>query len=492
MKKRGCSLYEDLLPLYKEHEVQEDTHKLIEEHLQECRSCAALYAEVEQGGAQPILAQFELAEPNLPQEKPFLLKLKRTLIGVVATGLVIFIATNGVAYTIGKNRGIYEERFQLAEEKNLFLEVNQEVSFGNEKILLEKVLFDSTVTSLIFQTSLDLNDLDSITLKDEQDCFYQQTHTYFNAVPLKYQQEKGYTVLNFQAIPENVQELCVELINWREKQPENVVGEKAVFQIKVKPELRQNSIAERENVFVAKLADLTFAIDRLRRSVSQTELHCRFDLEQSKYDGVTLGWTQNDTVTNKNLIIVTTSTDKQPLRVLATEDLTHEIRLRQPQLTKTYLYKVLLNPLPNEVTAMTMELRDLYGYNNLENRELELIFTNSEGTKQKKLNLNNHRFQVGDLTLEVYSAELQQDALVVNYVVQDATGKLRKDAVLDARIRLSGDSYAVPTEGECVVGKEVNQLKFTGLSPHDEVEYVLNLVRLGEKLALEPFEVNIK
>ena len=46
--KRECSLIRDLLPLYVEQMVSEESKKIIEEHLAQCPSCKKVYEDMKE------------------------------------------------------------------------------------------------------------------------------------------------------------------------------------------------------------------------------------------------------------------------------------------------------------------------------------------------------------------------------------------------------------------------------------------------------------
>ena len=367
MSKEYCSLFEDILPLYNEGGLKDETKVIIEEHIKKCRSCFELYNE----DFENVYADLDIDDPGLPKEKKFLKRIKKTLVCVLAVMLVTFVATNALAYTIGKYSGLYGERFRLAEQNNLFLEINKEVDFGNEKILLEKVLLDSTVTSMIFKTPIDMDTIDSITLKDDKNSYYSKTHTFFNSVPAKYQNVNGYTVLNFKPVSRDTKALVIELIDWKKDIQINEYDKKAVFEVSFNPESVQRSISESSNVFTKNISDFVFAINRLILSTSQTEICYKFDYEKSKYDGLTIGWYHKEYMDNKDKITVRDATTGNPIPVLSTEDITHEIRMNNPELRKTSTHKVLLNPLPDDTSTINLEIKDVYGYYSLKMKRLK-------------------------------------------------------------------------------------------------------------------------
>lgn len=101
MNKIPCSLIEDLLPLYIEDDVSNETKEIIEAHLNECENCSSLLQEYSKEGIE--LESFEDTLPNPNTFKLLIKRLKKWSIAVIATVLIIFIAIGTIGYKIGEN-----------------------------------------------------------------------------------------------------------------------------------------------------------------------------------------------------------------------------------------------------------------------------------------------------------------------------------------------------------------------------------------------------
>lgn len=483
MEMNHCPLFKDILPLYKEGGLSEETKAIVEGHLEHCAECSALYNSDIKNVFDKI--DFEGKEPEIPKEKRFLKRLKITVFTVAAAALMIFAASNVITFAIGRTTGIYGERFKLAEQKHLFLEVNQEAVFGNERVVLEKALIDSTVTSIIFKTDLNLDAVDSIIMKDDRDNYYGRSHTLFNSVPVQYQKINGYTVLNFKAVPKDTEMLVVELVNWKKDSSNNEIDKIAVFELKLTPESVLGNISEKKNAFQTNLSDFVFSVDKIICSASQTEMSCTFNYESSRYDGITLGWYHKDYIDNKGKITLTDTATGNMIPVLSTEDITHELLVKNQGLKKTSLMKVLFNPMEEGIASVKLAFMDLYGYYSLGNVELPLSL--QEGAKTEI----NRAVKAGEYVLEIKSAEAADGKLTLAYSVRDQEGNTVKGAVLDARIHSAADKNAVPREGVFSTGSEVNTVQFE-TAAGTGTDYVITLARLGEEIVAGPFEIPVR
>ena len=92
MNKISCNIIGDLLPLYVDGEVSEDTKKLVEEHLAECADCKKAAEDMEKELVLPVHETVAAAETS------FLQKMKKTwkkgrmrtaVISVAVTAVVI-------------------------------------------------------------------------------------------------------------------------------------------------------------------------------------------------------------------------------------------------------------------------------------------------------------------------------------------------------------------------------------------------------------------
>lgn len=462
------------MPLYNDGEVKEETKKIIESHLKDCTKCRHLYNET----AGNVFAEVKIDEPEMPKEKTFLIKARRAAI-ILATLLVIVITTSTVlSYEAGRIKGVYGERFEMAEENNLFIDVNQEKSVEGKGIVLEKVLLDNSITSLIIKTSYDINDFDSVTLKDDRGNFYGKVFTFFNSIPRKYQKNNGYTILNFEPVDENAKALKLEMIKWKPHPAKEIV-----FDIEISETEKLSSVAEYKDVLKTEIDGVELTVDRIISGLSQSEIHYMLNYGESRFDGVSLGWYHKDTIENRGKILVVDSATGDTLPVLAINDITFEKELekngsdpdkiRKPD----YVYhKVILNPIPQDSTELKIHYTDLYGYYSLNNRELKLDFGDRE-----QINLNKE-YSVGELILKIKTASFREREIQLDYEVMDKQGNRLKGYILDARIRKLSERYAVPEEGRHA-GSSI--FFKTG----SEKQYVVNLSRLGLKLESEPLKI---
>lgn len=99
MNKISCNVIQDLLPLYMDQVVSEDSRILVEEHLKECQKCRTCLSEME--AEVPISydeEQREKAKQELKNFQKFLSRKKRKIVAfsvvlvlAVFTALVIFL-----------------------------------------------------------------------------------------------------------------------------------------------------------------------------------------------------------------------------------------------------------------------------------------------------------------------------------------------------------------------------------------------------------------
>lgn len=98
MEKINCNVIQDILPLYIEDAVSEDTKELVEEHLQDCEICQRVYHEtkIDLENDMKISAQTKESsnEANdLKSFRKFLQKrrIKTILLSIAAT-IICFVA----------------------------------------------------------------------------------------------------------------------------------------------------------------------------------------------------------------------------------------------------------------------------------------------------------------------------------------------------------------------------------------------------------------
>ena len=98
--KTECNIFRDLLPLYVENMVSEETAQYINEHLKECSECQKEF-EI----AKEEINITTLQKPSLPNAKPFKKTMKRLnrQIYMFAYSLIIFFIFLGFSWTNGEN-----------------------------------------------------------------------------------------------------------------------------------------------------------------------------------------------------------------------------------------------------------------------------------------------------------------------------------------------------------------------------------------------------
>ena len=101
--KTECSMIRDLLPLYVEDMVSEETAKCINEHLKTCEECKAELERLKEGGE--IAAIEEKPTPSVDSAKPFkkIVKRMNRQFFSVAYAALIFLIFLGFGWTGGEN-----------------------------------------------------------------------------------------------------------------------------------------------------------------------------------------------------------------------------------------------------------------------------------------------------------------------------------------------------------------------------------------------------
>ncbi len=102
MMKNECSIVKDLLPLFVEDMVSEETAQYISEHLRDCAECRAEYDALKSGGP---LASIEKKHVDAEQAKPFMTIMRRMnrQFNSFAYSLIILFIFLGFSWTGGEN-----------------------------------------------------------------------------------------------------------------------------------------------------------------------------------------------------------------------------------------------------------------------------------------------------------------------------------------------------------------------------------------------------
>ena len=109
MEKIGCSIAKDLLPLYIEGILSEETAQVVEMHLQTCESCKKDFEIMRQEFVFPSAPKIQEENEKILKELKRQLKIKRILTGVVAVFVTIAVIISG--YMVYTNVGAVYDFF---------------------------------------------------------------------------------------------------------------------------------------------------------------------------------------------------------------------------------------------------------------------------------------------------------------------------------------------------------------------------------------------
>ena len=100
MEKISCSIAKDLLPLYIEGILSEETAQVVGMHLQTCESCKKDFEIMRQEFVFPSAPKIQEENEKILKELKRQLKIKRILTGVVAVFVTIAVIISGyMVYT---------------------------------------------------------------------------------------------------------------------------------------------------------------------------------------------------------------------------------------------------------------------------------------------------------------------------------------------------------------------------------------------------------
>lgn len=109
MEKISCSIAKDLLPLYIEGILSEETAQVVEMHLQTCESCKKDFEIMRQDFVFPSAPKIQEENEKILKELKRQLKIKRILTGVVAVFVTIAVIISG--YMVYTNVGAVYDFF---------------------------------------------------------------------------------------------------------------------------------------------------------------------------------------------------------------------------------------------------------------------------------------------------------------------------------------------------------------------------------------------
>lgn len=117
MEKISCSIAKDLMPLYMDGVLSEETTEVMKVHLEGCENCRKEYEIMEQEWNLPSTVKLQEENKKMLKELKSQIKRKRILTGVVAVFLAAMVFASG--YLVYENVGAVHEYFSPSFEVSL-------------------------------------------------------------------------------------------------------------------------------------------------------------------------------------------------------------------------------------------------------------------------------------------------------------------------------------------------------------------------------------
>lgn len=471
-----CSVIEDLLPLYIEDEVQEDTKKVVTKHLSECQHCQQIYQDMASSIFQDMDLEDESGVKEYAAEKKYLLRAKRVFLSICVIAAFIFVVFTGSSYLLGKTQGEYSERFKFAEQHDIFLAVNHTKEFAGKKITLSKILLDNSLTSIIIESELNLDYFDSITLKDNQEQFYPRAFTLFEKQ--YYKNANNIYTLDFVPARPEADTLILELTKFHEDDTFTSVKFEVALENRDKALLAKGYLKKYLDLLQIEISGIELHLQSLEQGISHTGLEFDLDYTGTIYDGVSFGWYPKDGVRDLKVLDLKASNEGDPLEILSIEDVTMEQLI--PAADKTTVprhanrtYRVITTPMPETATQLEMDLHNLFAFKYIYKNDLQLDFANNNS-----IDFNN-TFLSDNYTVKLNSVIRENNKIKLYYEISDQYNQPLPEYLLDARIKVSDNEYDVAVQGRNMVEGTEHYLEFETM---DTDEYSLDLLRVGFEL----------
>lgn len=476
-KKISCHVVEDLFPLYLENQTNEETTELIENHLAECDRCR----QVSQDISKNIFSEISEEQKNnygspedKGEDKKYLLKVRRALLFFIILVFALILIFTASSYFLGKNTGEYSQRFELAEDNNLFIEVNNVKEFGGKNIALEKILLDHSLTTIILNTELDLSEFDSITLKDNLENYYRKAFTFPGNPLVELQSEDNHYILDFYPVVPEAEKLILELIKYKGE-----IESRLTFEIVLKAEKRPiSSLPQYSDLLNTELEKgVRLTIEQLKAGISNSEVIITFNYADTVYDAIDFGWYNQEQIRNLDPIMLQVA-DAEPLAVLALQDITLESMTPEeiekiPPKPRYQTYKVLTEPIPRNEDSLALQIKNLYAVHYLDNAEFTLDFSHKNTAEL------NYVYSTDQIQIDLHSAVKKDNRIRLYYEIKTKQGEMLPAYVLDARIKKMDDKYDVPLQGKPLSEEGRKYLEFPDLGTS---QYTLYLSRTGHEI----------
>lgn len=483
-KRIPCYVIEDLLPLYIEGEVGENTKKDIAEHLKGCEHCREIYRKM----SSSVFQQEDIDEASLlsdySADKTFLLRAKKAVISLGIITAFLFLTFTSSSFLLGKTKGEYSERFKLAEKYDVFLKVNATKEFDGHDLTLSKVLIDNSLTSIILQSDLDLSFFDSITLKDNNEQFYRRAFLLFENG--YYQNSDSTYTLDFVPARPETEFLILELIKFYNDDSCTSITFEIPLENKNKISPAQDYFRKYFNLIQTEISGIDISLISLEQGISHTGLELALDYSSTIYDGVSFGWYPAEGMKNLAVLDLIPG-ENSSLEILSIEDITIEELISATdkttiprQTNKTY--RIIGTPLPEDTDRISLQLHNLFAFTYIHHFDIELDFSGNNTIKLDKTFSSDH------YNVSLKSAVKDKDIIKLYYEIRDKNNRLLPEHLLDARIRVSENIYDVPVQGRSIKENTLQYVEFKDMGAN---RFILELLRTGKELQSGPHFIEL-
>lgn len=262
MKFKECNLIQELMPLFAENLLSEETAGFVKEHLAGCNSCTRVWEDFTRPLPDPMPV-----EGHAPQKDiKILFRLKRTAAAVI---MLLVLGVSGLAYasyTAGKHVGMDDPDYRFAQELGLFTEINQTGEIDGLRATLEKGLFDGTRSVLFLSLSDESKNIPIASLVDQAGHEYQ------------FKSARGwqgkYFMLEFEPIGLEAREMTVSLAMDETKRTKDVQTE-FTFPVDVVKTVQHTKIVYPNKK--KEIPGLDITLEKAVLGVSETEFKTYFD-----------------------------------------------------------------------------------------------------------------------------------------------------------------------------------------------------------------------
>lgn len=117
MKKISCNIVRDVLPLYLDDVVSDETKEMVEEHLKSCEACKREAAIMKQEVIFPINANAQLAEAKVLKNLKTNIHRKKIVVGIISAILAVAVMGSLLLFlTLSKSYIPYDStQFEITE-----------------------------------------------------------------------------------------------------------------------------------------------------------------------------------------------------------------------------------------------------------------------------------------------------------------------------------------------------------------------------------------